>query len=96
MLQPAVVRSPLIPSRRASTGPPARATRAATWDSVSLIGYTTRWDAIDRADVQDIAADLNVNPETLRTWVREAEGSAAVGPQDAQAELARLPRPRRS
>ncbi|MGW7824708.1 IS3 family transposase [Streptomyces puniciscabiei] len=43
-----------------------------------------------RRTFKDVAADLNVNPETLRTWVREAEGSAAVGPQSAQPELARL------
>lgn len=43
-----------------------------------------------RRTFKDVAADLNVNPETLRTWVREAEGATTPGPQDAQAELARL------
>ncbi|MFE7043671.1 transposase [Streptomyces atratus] len=27
-----------------------------------------------RRTVKDVAADLNVNPETLRTWVRDADG----------------------
>ncbi|MFB6842118.1 IS3 family transposase [Streptomyces sp. NPDC056361] len=48
-----------------------------------------------RRTFKDVAADLNVNPETLRTWVRDAEngGSQAggrPGPESVQAELARL------
>ncbi|MGW7201613.1 transposase [Streptomyces chryseus] len=41
---------------------------------------------------RDVAADLNVNPETLRTWVRDADGSAAAAgaSQATGAELARL------
>lgn len=45
---------------------------------------------------REIAADLNVNPETLRTWVRDAEGGAApaggLRPEgdDTESELARL------
>ncbi|WP_405887430.1 transposase [Streptomyces sp. NBC_01136] len=27
-----------------------------------------------RRTFKDVAADLNVNPETLRTWVRDADG----------------------
>ncbi|MGW2142591.1 transposase, partial [Streptomyces sp. NPDC001773] len=30
-----------------------------------------------RRTFKDIAADLNVNPETLRTWVRDADGRPA-------------------
>lgn len=45
-----------------------------------------------RRTYRDVAADLNVNPETLRTWVRDADGrpagdGASGSPQD---ELARL------
>ncbi|MFD9602895.1 transposase [Streptomyces sp. NPDC059970] len=45
-----------------------------------------------RRTFKDVAADLNVNPETLRTWVRDADGRpVAVGAsQDTEAELARL------
>ncbi|WP_308365085.1 IS3 family transposase [Streptomyces sp. ISL-86] len=45
-----------------------------------------------RRTFKDVAADLNVNPETLRTWVRDADGRpvAAVASQDTEAELARL------
>ncbi|MFE2700797.1 IS3 family transposase [Streptomyces mirabilis] len=45
-----------------------------------------------RRTFKDVAADLNVNPETLRTWVRDADGrSASAGAsQDTEAELARL------
>ncbi|MET8419565.1 IS3 family transposase [Streptomyces sp. NPDC005134] len=47
-----------------------------------------------RRTFRDVAADLNVNPETLRTWVRDAEGRTAPGcgpeAEDVQAELARL------
>ncbi|MGW2142489.1 transposase, partial [Streptomyces sp. NPDC001773] len=30
-----------------------------------------------RRTFKDVAADLNVNPETLRTWVRDADGRQA-------------------
>ncbi|MFF3632284.1 transposase [Streptomyces sp. NPDC002164] len=44
-----------------------------------------------RRTFKEIAADLNVNPETLRTWVRDADGRPVAGAsQDAEAELARL------
>ncbi|MET8192140.1 IS3 family transposase [Streptomyces sp. NPDC005078] len=45
-----------------------------------------------RRTFKDIAADLNVNPETLRTWVRDADGrpASAGASQDTEAELARL------
>lgn len=47
-----------------------------------------------RRTYRDVAADLNVNPETLRVWVRDADGSPAAGsgsaPGGAEAELARL------
>lgn len=45
-----------------------------------------------RRTFKDVAADLNVNPETLRTWVRDADApSAAAGASDgAEGELARL------
>jgi transposase len=45
-----------------------------------------------RRTFKDVAADLNVNPETLRTWVRDADGrpAAADKSQDTEAELARL------
>ncbi|MFD0294913.1 IS3 family transposase [Streptomyces sp. NPDC059616] len=45
-----------------------------------------------RRTFKDVAADLNVNPETLRTWVRDADGRpvAAGASQDAGAELVRL------
>jgi transposase len=47
-----------------------------------------------RRTFKDVAADLNVNPETLRTWVREAENGSSQagrpGPESVQAELARL------
>ncbi|MEV0961896.1 IS3 family transposase [Streptomyces sp. NPDC049910] len=43
---------------------------------------------------RDVAADLNINPETLRTWVRDAEVGTAPGrgteAEGVQAELARL------
>jgi transposase len=45
-----------------------------------------------RRTFKDVAADLNVNPETLRTWVRDADGPsvAAGAPEGMEAELARL------
>ncbi|OEJ28767.1 transposase [Streptomyces agglomeratus] len=45
-----------------------------------------------RRTFRDVAADLNVNPETLRTWVRDAHDRPAVSgtSQDTEAELARL------
>ncbi|GGL04928.1 transposase [Streptomyces flaveus] len=45
-----------------------------------------------RRTFRDVAADLNVNPETLRTWVRDADGrpAAAGVPADAADELVRL------
>ncbi|WP_329142551.1 IS3 family transposase [Streptomyces sp. NBC_01456] len=45
-----------------------------------------------RRTFKDVAADLNVNPETLRTWVRDMDApSAAAGASDgAEGELARL------
>ncbi|MFF1650984.1 transposase [Streptomyces sp. NPDC058240] len=46
----------------------------------------------DRRAFKDVAADLNVTPETLRTWVRDAGGlpGASSASQDTAAELARL------
>jgi transposase len=45
-----------------------------------------------RRTFKDVAADLNVNPETLRTWVRDADAppAASGASQDTAAELARL------
>lgn len=45
-----------------------------------------------RRTFKDVAADLNVSPETLRTWVRDADGrpASAGASQDTEAELARL------
>lgn len=45
-----------------------------------------------RRTYRDVAADLNVNPEMLRTWVRDADGRPAGegAPQDPEGELARL------
>ncbi|MFD7490821.1 transposase [Streptomyces sp. NPDC059832] len=45
-----------------------------------------------RRAFKDVAADLNVNPEKLRTWVRDADGRPlTVGAsQETEAELARL------
>ena len=45
-----------------------------------------------RRTFRDVAADLNVNPETLRTWVRDADDRPAVSSasQDTEAEPARL------
>ncbi|MGH7732984.1 MAG: transposase [Gemmatimonadales bacterium] len=53
------------------------------------------WRASDgRRTFRDVAADLNVNPETLRTWVRDAQAGTAPGcgleAEGVQAELARL------
>ncbi|WP_326615201.1 transposase (plasmid) [Streptomyces scopuliridis] len=44
-----------------------------------------------RRTFKDVAVDLNVNPETLRTWVRDADGSPAVdsASQGMEGELAR-------
>ncbi|MFD8749187.1 transposase [Streptomyces sp. NPDC059616] len=60
-------------------------------------GVPVRRDALWRASAgrrtfKDVAADLNVNPETLRTWVRDADGRpvAAGASRDTEAELARL------
>ncbi|MGI5135681.1 transposase [Streptomyces sp. CA-106110] len=46
----------------------------------------------DRRTFKDVAADLNVNPETLRTWVRDADGrpAAAGAGEGPEGELARL------
>ncbi|MDJ0345372.1 IS3 family transposase [Streptomyces sp. H10-C2] len=45
-----------------------------------------------RRTYRDVATDLNVNPETLRVWVRDVDGPPADGgkvtPGDAEAELA--------
>ncbi|MEV5161966.1 transposase [Streptomyces sp. NPDC053728] len=45
-----------------------------------------------RRTFKDVATDLNVNPETLRTWVRDADGRPVAGgaQQDTEAEVARL------
>jgi transposase len=45
-----------------------------------------------RRTFRDVAADLNANPETLRTWVRDADGPVAAAgvSADAADELARL------
>ncbi len=53
------------------------------------------WEAsAGRRTFKSVADDLNINHETLRTWVREAEGEASCGgrPQAgvAEDELARL------
>ncbi|MER5347483.1 transposase [Streptomyces mirabilis] len=41
---------------------------------------------------REVAADLNVNPETLRVWVRDADGPPTVGgrlaPGEPEAEMA--------
>lgn len=53
----------------------------------------TLWRAsAGRRTFRDVAADLNVNPETLRTWVRDADSrpAPAGATQDTEAELARL------
>ncbi|WP_405720757.1 transposase [Streptomyces sp. NBC_00046] len=50
----------------------------------------TLWRAsAGRRTFKDVAADLNVNPETLRTWVRDADGlpGASGASQDTAAEL---------
>ncbi|MFJ7497886.1 transposase [Streptomyces sp. NPDC097727] len=43
-------------------------------------------DSAGRRTFKDVAADLNVNPETLRTWVRDAGGRpvAAGASQDTE------------
>ncbi|MEU6540946.1 transposase [Streptomyces sp. NPDC047000] len=45
-----------------------------------------------RRTFKDVAADLNVDPEMLRTWVRDADGRPVVAgaSQDTEAEPARL------
>ncbi|GAB3971222.1 hypothetical protein GCM10029978_046000 [Actinoallomurus acanthiterrae] len=50
-----------------------------------------------RRTFKDVAADLNVNPETLRSWVRDEEGRAgraepapAGDGESVEVELARL------
>ncbi|MFF1343327.1 transposase [Streptomyces sp. NPDC058290] len=45
-----------------------------------------------RRTFKDVAADLNVNPETLRTWVRDADGALAGGPapRETHSEVAWL------
>ncbi|MEW1914369.1 transposase [Kitasatospora sp. NPDC085895] len=53
------------------------------------------WRASEgRRTFKDGAADLHVTPETLRTWVRDADGSPGgagrSGPQSLEAENARL------
>ncbi|MFD4912597.1 transposase [Streptomyces virginiae] len=44
-----------------------------------------------RRTFRDVAADLNVNPETLRTWIRDADDRpvASGAPQDCPAGWAR-------
>ncbi|MET7552482.1 transposase [Streptomyces sp. NPDC005500] len=46
----------------------------------------------DRRTFKDVAADLNVNPETLRTWARGSDSHppSADASQDTETELARL------
>ncbi|AWZ07982.1 hypothetical protein DRB96_29630 [Streptomyces sp. ICC1] len=48
--------------------------------------------SVGRRTFWDVAADLNVNPETLRTWVRDADvrPAASGASQDTEAELPRL------
>ncbi|MDH6128523.1 transposase [Kitasatospora sp. GP82] len=53
------------------------------------------WQAsVGRRTFKSVASDLNINHETLRTWVREAEGTASSGGGlqggGAEDELARL------
>jgi transposase len=47
-----------------------------------------------RRTFKDVAADVNVNPETLRSWVRAADAETGAGAggsaEGVQAELARL------
>jgi transposase len=48
--------------------------------------------SVGRRTFKDVAADLTVNPETLRAWVRDTDGrpASAGAPQGTEAELARL------
>jgi transposase len=56
-------------------------------DAIALWGASA-----GRRTFKDVAADLNVNPETLRTWVRDADGrpAAAGAVEGPEGELARL------
>ncbi|MET8138583.1 transposase [Streptomyces sp. NPDC005251] len=69
-------------------GPPSKYSTEFRSDAIAL------WRAsAGRRTFKDVAAVLNVNPETLRTWVRKADGSAtgsAPEPDGTQDELARL------
>lgn len=65
----------------------------------SKYGAEFRSDAIalwrasaGRRTCREVAADLNVNPETLRTWVRDADAlpAGAGTSQDTEVELTRL------
>ncbi|HEU5011005.1 MAG TPA: transposase [Roseiflexaceae bacterium] len=41
---------------------------------------------------KQVARDLGIDPQTLRSWLRAAEGSPAATPASDTAELARLRR----
>ncbi|MFJ9033960.1 transposase, partial [Streptomyces sp. NPDC102274] len=68
-------------ARRSKYGPEFRSDAIALWRA-----------SAGRRTFKDVAVDLNVNPGTLRTWVRDAEGSPAVdsASQGVEGELARL------
>ncbi|MFD5514333.1 transposase [Streptomyces sp. NPDC127051] len=56
-------------------------------------GAIALWRAsAGRRTYRDVAADLNVTPDTLRTWVRNADDRpvASGASQDSEAGLARL------
>ncbi|MFD9357920.1 transposase [Streptomyces sp. NPDC060031] len=49
-----------------------------------------------RRTFKDVATDLNVNPETLRTWVRDADGGPVVASASHGTESASLTQGRRA
>ncbi|MFD0526181.1 transposase [Kitasatospora arboriphila] len=73
-----------------------RASERLTPRSFTREGAARGVRVIDRqADVKDVAADLGVTPETLWTWVRDAENGGSEpgsrpGPESVHAEPSRL------